>query len=574
MGAAPLANSIHPAFRFPRPRIGLTLGAALTLFVALRVVWCLLQPIGVYNNEEYIQLRLAAVVWGEDSAWEGWPYDPATVASLDPARPLSLFDFLYHPFEGSTLVLSILLVPVAGVLGLGAASIKTVAIGWSVGVAAAWIVLLRRLWGDDAVVPAACVFACAPMPWVYSTLLLHGYHHSQVALFLPLALLLLVGVLDDRAAKARWSALGAGGLMGFGVWFSVLNLLPAALVGVLLLLLPGGIRRFPLYVLGGVVGLAPWLGSNDLGGVSSFGASHMSLGEVLATVSDRKSRPHLMPLPGTLLYRPTFTAIIDALWQPEGERSPVVEVATRALIVLGAGVAAARALRDRAEPMARMRLVAVLAAAGTVVGMVLALSAPGIADFEQRRISGAFPAAIVLLAMGQASLAQGSRPRQIGAFALGALLTAHLSITAGAAFVDRRPDEPFASWVMASRWTPDLRDRVQVGIGSAQIEQAQVGALQGAFRRLVVDSPDRGSTELFGLSVAMAAGAAACVSSGSESAEFVTNPREALGYGAGLSLVCPRAEVALGVCGGMPESLRELCVEGTRRGTNPRSPTE
>ena len=138
----------------------IALAVALLLFVGLRAAWCWLQPSELYFSEEYIQLRLAALVWGEDEAWEGLLDEPPS-QGLDPERPFDLFDFQYHPHEGGTLVVSLLLVPIVGVTGLGELPVKLLSILLGLATAIAWVGLLRRLHGEEATIPTAWVFACA-----------------------------------------------------------------------------------------------------------------------------------------------------------------------------------------------------------------------------------------------------------------------------------------------------------------------------------------------------------------------------------------------------------------------------
>jgi hypothetical protein len=540
----------------------IALAVALLLFVGLRAAWCWLQPSELYFSEEYIQLRLAALVWGEDEAWEGLLDEPPS-QGLDPERPFDLFDFQYHPHEGGTLVVSLLLVPIVGVTGLGELPVKLLSILLGLATAIAWVGLLRRLHGEEATIPTAWVFACAPVSWVLATSVLHGYHHVQAALFLPLILLALTGTLRASRLRASGWALVAGLIAGLGLWYSSLNLPCLAVIAVGI---PICLRHRPLllpcFAAGVVVGLLPWLGTNDLADLASFGAAGESASGVLGSVvhGDHESRHQLWR---GLAYRPALTVLLAPEVTSETlQRPPLLDMATRGAALVGAGVAAAAGWRAwrRGEEEGRLRVLTAGAALATWLGVVAVLTGAGLIDPYQRRISAALAPLLVLLPLGVLAL-RARRARQVGLGLLAILLGLHLVVTVRAVARDHRPSTRINPWLIHAEPTADLRDRWQVGI--AHVSRQEAPHLDAALRSLLPSSTSRGLKEIRALGYALQQ-RRRCEELEPPPGQLY-DARSAQAFGAGIGVVC-LGDVPAGreACGKTVEDdrLANACREG------------
>lgn len=545
-------GSPHPFTRIQ----GLALVGALLVFVGIRVVLCVLQPLEVYQNEEYPQLRMAAAVWGDQAAWEGYLPEPRAEL-LDPDRPFRVTDFMYAPSEGSTLVMSILLVPLAGLLGFGAASVKAAAIGWHLLVVLAWVAVVRRLLGSRAAVGAAWIFALGTVPWIWVTSILHGYHHAQGALFLPLALLALFRSSCDGPRRAAvWAAI-AGCVMGFATWFSILNTIPLAVLTALVPLLcrRGRLLLIP-FLLGAAVGALPWLAT--FGAIPGFGAREWSVADALSMLTTDDPDHRWFPF-ASLWTAPRFTSLDIG---PTGAgRVPLLEAATRATLLAGLAlaIARARALHRDSNPTGRLLALTALAAFASYAGLVEFLSICELTEAGQRRVTPVLPATLALIALAAAG--GQSRPR-LGRVALVwvvLLMLAHAWLGLASVLVDKRPEGEFRPWLVYAPPTPDIRDRHAAGI--AGVDRSQVAALDRSLHLLLANSESFGEIEIRGLATAFRAGWPVCEGNDAPDLWF-GDPREVYAFGAGLAIQCERKWQAVAACQQVQPEWREACNEG------------
>ena len=231
--------------------------ACVVLFFGARLALMVQAPTRLYEPEEYINLRLAAAVLGEEGAWA--PLTPPPVPPDHVSGPAPLGAFQFQDFDGGTLAAAIALVPVAAVLGLSVASVKLGALLWTGLVLWLWLAILGRVGGDRGRLIGAAVFAFGPATWVIASSV-HWGNHCESAFGPPLVLLLGMAL---RRSKGWWrlaAAVGLGLGAGASIWFSQLNLLAGGLA-LLLALVLGRARpwEWPLVGAGLVAGLLPRL---------------------------------------------------------------------------------------------------------------------------------------------------------------------------------------------------------------------------------------------------------------------------------------------------------------------------
>ena len=191
----------------------------LAALVLLRILLCMAAPTQLHHSEEFVNLRLAASLLGDEAEWEALGAVSPT-DDRDPARP-GLFDFQYQDWDGGTLVVALVLVPIAALGGLSVGTVKVGAILWSFGVALAWLLLLGSLWGQEGKRWGALAFAAVPVPYLLASSI-HWGNHAESALFLPLVLLILFGASEQRRAASLLGRVAIAGLLaGFGVYFSI-----------------------------------------------------------------------------------------------------------------------------------------------------------------------------------------------------------------------------------------------------------------------------------------------------------------------------------------------------------------
>jgi len=551
--------------------------------VLLRALLCFSAPAPLHHSEEFVNLRLAAALLGDESEWAALGADSPTVAPTEP-RP-GLFDFQYQDWDGGTLVVSLVLVPIAALSGLSLTTVKTGATLWSLGVAVAWLLLLGRLWGDSGKRWAALAFAAVPVPYLLASSI-HWGNHAESALFLPLVLLLLCVASGriQRGAFAGYVA-GAGLLAGFGVYFSLLNLLP---VGLCLLTMPlffgrRSLLALPIFAVSGLIGALPYLGRNSPANLGSIGAQGVSITDLVTGGGGA------LPPPKRWVHGewPVFGRWdLHGLWAPEGALANLLEHGTRYAILTGAAVALTctlLAIRGGVQQRRRLAVVAVLAATYALLPVLLDRSW----QLADRRLAPLYPIGWILMICGGLSLPRRYRLRQAGLAAISAVLT--LNLVAGLTLISSAPppEVPLHPWTHFAlpKAAPHLR--IESGIGDLANEE--VAEFTRSYRRLLAISTSAGQDELRGLRRALAPStgaigvlhrpAPACPSPAiieRAPPSEISTIGEARGFGAGLALRCkvyhqqsPQGDPARAetICELLPDTeLRAACFGPLVRG--------
>lgn len=129
-------------------------------------------------------------------------------------------------------------------------TLVAVALVWRVG---------RRTIGEPAAAAAAVLFWVWPAYSIWKSLRAHGFYASGVVL----CLLLLLLVLRVAERRSRRDALLLGLVLGVAGWQTA-QILPIAVpaLGWLIWRRPACLRDVPYALLGGIVGLSPWIASN------------------------------------------------------------------------------------------------------------------------------------------------------------------------------------------------------------------------------------------------------------------------------------------------------------------------
>jgi len=172
----------------------------------------------------------------------------------------------YLPYEGSSVVFGLFLVPVFHFLGSSLFHLALGSVLWQ-SMIAAWVAwLCWRLWGPRAALWAGLLFVCAPMPYVHRTLQALS-NHCEVPLFALLNVLLLWRVLarlhgHGNPRFRQWMLLGV--VNGVGLYFSYEHI--SVILADLLVLIPHSLPRrsrgvaaaWAVAVVGLLIGFSPW----------------------------------------------------------------------------------------------------------------------------------------------------------------------------------------------------------------------------------------------------------------------------------------------------------------------------
>jgi len=479
--------------------------AALAVAVVLRVLLNLAASAQLHHPEEFVNLRLAAAVLGS------WPSEVALLPEFPPLPPgsegleRSFFDYQYQEWDGGTLAVSMVLVPLAMLFGLSTVSVKMGALLWCLAGLALWTALLGRLYGGRGLRLSAVCFAAMPVPYLLQSCI-HWGNHVESALFPPLGLLALLwaSVGADRTVKAR-RAVVAGLVFGFGTWFSLLNLAPTLLAGALLFLL---FRRdtlvvLPAFVLGCVCGVLPWLGRNDLSALGGGLAHGQSLTQVVGAALSYGWDPAAL---WELFSRyPKFAVWnIHGLWSvPEPLVLPL-EVLARLAVAAGAVAALAAAvvaLRRGEQSQGTRRLFVLLVVLGSAVALPVLLASQG--EHSDRRLGPVYPLLWTLLAAGLVVVASWSRLRWCAWPLLAMLLGSNLVASMAVISSWDRPNAELSPWLHFALPTAEPRERTQVCV--PHVAADQVAALNSGLDELFLSSTTGGYDEVRGVCRAFAA---------------------------------------------------------------------
>ncbi len=475
--------------------------ALVGLFVLVRVLLALAAPTQLYHSEEYVNLRLAAALLGDADAWPVPPPAPA-----GPVMAGSLFAYQYQDFDGGTLVVSIVLVPLAALFGFGPFTIKLGALLWALGTLLAWVAVARRLGGPDAGLwtALALVVAPAPLPLVSSV---HWGNHAESALFPPLLLLLLLLAGDRERWWSRLLLVAAAGLVaGFGAWFSLLNLLPLALAAALLPLVLSWRTFFalPLFLGSAWLGFLPWFGRNRVLSAGSVGAQGTSLTDVLANLGQP---PASHGGADVLTLWPRFAEWeLMGLWSWPQTARPVVDglcrygIAAVALLALVAVIHPICRSDQRQQGLRRLFVIAV--AIGCALGLVELLDRAW--ELRDRRLAPVYVFGQVLVGLGLASLWRMRRGR-VPALVLAAVLLLPNAVgQVGLIASWDRPDDRLRPWIHFA--LPADHPRLRLEAGVPNVASHEVGRLNRALDELLRTSGTAGREELQGIRLAFGTG--------------------------------------------------------------------
>lgn len=544
------------------------------MYVLLRVVLVVNWPTQVHHPEEIVNLRLAAAVLGEADAW---PVPLPEVAPPPPGsipRETSFFDYQYQYFDGGTLVVAIVLVPIAAVLGLTTASVKTGAILWATAAVLLWVLLMGRLFGRPGAVIAATAMVAAPVPHLLLSSI-HWGNHAESALFPPLILLLLVQASRTPSGPQQTLlASGAGLAAGFGAWFSLLNLLPAALCALGLGVLMGRSVTHcgPAFAVGAAVGFLPWLGRNDLSG--SLGAQGVSLQTLLRNVVSGEGQTQGQQ--SVLEVWPRFTSWdLPGMWVPPASVAQSLDLTCRIGVAVGACVAIAAVLdRLRArEPRAREIAVVVgtLAVAYSLIPVLLDASW----ELRDRRLASLYPLGWMLVTAGLASLWEYPKVRPAALVLAVAIFVPNLAAEVRLIAGSDRPAGPIEAWTHFA--VPEDEPRWRLEAGVSQLTAAEVVPLNHTLGWLLASTRTRGADEVRGLARALVVYGDQHVSGALrrsnpvcpgedllEQAQIasIASEREALAFGAGLRIRCDSVEADVR-CGRLATPYVAPCRTGT-----------
>jgi hypothetical protein len=542
----------------------------LAALVLLRILLCMAAPTQLHHSEEFVNLRLAASLLGDEAEWEPLGAVSPTY-DRHPARP-GLFDFQYQDWDGGTLVVALVLVPIAALGGLSVGTVKAGAILWSFGVALAWLLLLGRLWGHEGKRWAALAFAAVPVPYLLASSI-HWGNHAESALFLPLVLLLLFGASEQRRTTPLLGRVAIAGLIaGFGVYFSLLNLLP---LGAVLLVLPlffgrRAVMAAPTFAASGLLGALPWLGRNSLDSLKNLGAQGVGVAEFLSAAGGAAQ-----PAPKRWVHGdwPHFGRWdLHGLWAPDGFFATALDEGTRwTILALGAVALGCTLIAARLGPLQRKRLgvVGVLA----VTYMLLPILLDRSWQLADRRLAPLYPIGSVLMVVGVLSLPDRLGIKRAGTFVLGVVLLSNLG--AGLALIGsaERPTADLHPWTHFALPKPAVHLRTEVGIGD--LAAAEVEDFNTRYGRLLSGSSSGGEEELRGLRRALAPSsgaigvlhrpAPACPSEAileRAPPSQISSLGEARGFGEGLALRCPDDRTrAVAICGLLSsDELRGPCL--------------
>lgn len=178
------------------------------------------------------------------------------------------FMLQYTHYQGGSVILSLLLVPIFHFLGDSLFHLVLSTLVWQAAIMALLVALCWRAWGPASALWAGLLLLCAPLPYLqYSMFAIAD--HSEIPLFGLINALLLWRIFRDLEAMEderlyTWALLGL--VNGLGLYFSYGHLTVLAADGLVLfpLLLRGRMRpgrvgiAFALAAAGLCVGLTPW----------------------------------------------------------------------------------------------------------------------------------------------------------------------------------------------------------------------------------------------------------------------------------------------------------------------------
>ena len=482
----------------------------------LRLFLCIALPTQLYHPEEIVNLRLAASLLGEDRVWAAAQIPAPKVAPPPPgglsSEGASLFDYQYQAWDGGTLIAALVLVPVAALFGLSTTSVKVAAILWSLGVMAAWIALMRRLWGEQGALWTAAAFVAVPVPYLITSSIFWG-NHSESALFLPLVFLLALGA-NDQTLPSRataWSLL-AGLLAGFGCYFSLLNLLPLGLVALGLPLIVGLRRSYLMlpFGVGAGLGFLPWLGRNAAslsGEGSGIAAQSTSIGSLL-----KGAEVDSTPLVRLFQTWPRYADWnIHGAWNPGGMVQGLLDSAARVGLVLAASLWLIFVLKDlfrssaAKRPLLRQRLLLLVVLVTSYVSLTWLLDRSFL--IADRRLSALYPMASVLLIGGLLSLPSRSPfqllvlVRRVAAIAVVSLLLLQLGTSLKLISSWDRPTVALQPWLHFA--PPNAEPRLRTEAGISALRPDELPEFHRRLRVLLSESESQGLDEFRGLRRAM-----------------------------------------------------------------------
>ena len=475
------------------------------MVVVLRVLVNLAAPAQLHHPEEFVNLRLAAAVLGDLPA-------EATLLPEFPAAPpggesgsSSFFDYQYQSWDGGTLVVALLLVPLSLLFGLSTTSLKAGALLWCVAGLFCWVLLLGRIYGNRGLRAGAICFAAMPVPYLLQSSI-HWGNHAESALFVPLGLLALLWTSEvEEPRRLACRALIAGMVFGFGAWFSLLNLAPMVFAFLALPVLFGPRLRLvvPVFALGCALGLLPWLGRNDLSALGGGLAHGQSLRQVLGSALSYGWNP--ASLWELLSSYPKFAHWqIYHLWSIPETLASMLDGLTRLAIALGTLAAlsgAVLAARDRRAVGVRSQWLLLVVLLGSALLIPILLASQG--EHSDRRLGPVYPLLWAVLAAGLASLAGTRTVSSLFAILVGLVLAGNLLASAAVISAWDRPDGSFSPWQHFALPAAEPRDRTDVCV--PHVASDQVAALNGGLQNLFESSGSGGYAELRGLCRAFAA---------------------------------------------------------------------
>jgi len=198
--------------------------------------------------------------------WEE-PYRLTIATEILSGPRLPLVEYQADHYQGGSLAVGLLAVPLVAALGPSFETLKLVPLAFALATAALWCALLWRAVGPAAAALNAWLMALAPpFAQIYQVHAMGS--HAESAFFTAAGFLLLHDLAAGRgSARARAFALGAIG--GLGLWFCYTAASGIAAWGLVFLWLAWrarGLDRLLPLALGGVAGLLPWLAYNASNG--------------------------------------------------------------------------------------------------------------------------------------------------------------------------------------------------------------------------------------------------------------------------------------------------------------------
>ncbi len=352
------------------------------LYVGLRVAVLFSSPGFLYAEEEIYNAALALDVLGPDPVHR-------------------LFDYQYQDFDGGTLVMSLLYVPVGLVFGATWFTYKGLAIAVGLVGLWAWASVLRRTHGLMCAL-LACLLLAASTP-VFTTygLLLWGTH-TEASVLAVLCLLLCTHALEDPVPRSWVLALGA--LCGFGIYFIYSFVLVLVVVLFLFLLARGTRRALPWLLTGALLGFSPWLLRRGLTG-DPF-VLQIQGGELGTLLFSRPLGDWLPSLLTTPFDHPMWSPAFDQPFMSEGARlTELVAGLLRTLLWLPLLALGPLAWRDRRQGSPRWIPEAFVALLALLIVLTYCLSTQQL----PRYLVGLFPLLCVALPMALSSIPDRSR---------------------------------------------------------------------------------------------------------------------------------------------------------------------